>query len=96
VAGGNRVLQNVIAQITAEPDIAPDDMANLRGLQYLRAMIWAASPTIGANLTVGGVVVPTLTAAQIARYNALVASRNYAGLFALAQNILNAAGVFVY
>ncbi len=104
VASRNFIITNVANSITNEPNIAPDDQQNLRGLQYLRSLgdRTTTAPVVSRfSLIMPGtmVVIPTLTPAQFAQLDSLEASNNYygpTGLFAMARTILNAAGIFNY
>jgi hypothetical protein len=72
LVGVNLMAQSMFAQINAEPDIAPDDKAELIRLHYLRALAncnisWGpAGPRI--DLTIAGTNYAPLTAAQVAQF----------------------------
>jgi hypothetical protein len=75
LAGLNLMARSMFAQINAEPDIAPDDKAELIRLHYLRAMAncnisWGATgPRIG--LTIAGTSYKPLTGAEVDKFRRL-------------------------
>lgn len=87
-----------IKQIQAEPDIAPDDKANLLNLQYLELRYYLrhlerergqVGIVITLNLYGSSRTFRALTDAEVDQYDKLLKQENYIGLFQMAGKIVD-------
>ena len=94
------MIKAMVRSIENEPDLASDDKMNLRGVQYLRALVEIpgthATGVPTAALDIGRKTVGPLTSKDEAEYDKLSGRQNYDGLINMASRIMNCAGISNY